>query len=44
MAANFVVAVVVAAAPQLELQVIGMVLLSFSRLMLFSFHHAFIIE
>jgi hypothetical protein len=43
-AANVVVAIVVVAIPQLGPQTIGMIVLSFSRLMLFSLHHAYILD
>lgn len=41
---NLVVVIIVVAIPQLEPQVAGFVLMSFSRLMLFSFHHAYILD
>lgn len=42
--ANVFVAILVITVPRLVPQVIGMVVLSCSRLMLFSFHHAFLLE
>ena len=44
MVINTLVALIIIAVPQLSPQIIAMVFLSFTRLMLFSFHHAFILD
>lgn len=42
--ANLIVVLLVVCVPQLQPQVAGFALLSFARLMLFSFHHAYILD